>query len=360
MLKSNIFFGESHYALFTRVTYKLLMTRKWVTYAEIMSDYLGLNSAKELTCNLSNCDYYGELKKAFRNVRRAINEKLGSESFEEKGNNRHKSFRYVGKENDPLADIRNTKVVNDLKKYWKFCQDSAGFFPISWLEYFFRDCRDILNIKSRRQRGEQVISSSIDRILTNIDFLPMLYETIVNKQVLDIDYKPYGEVQETLVFHPHYLKEYNGRWHLFGHAEGHTPENGYNISLDRIQSRPREKSRIEYMAAPPMFYEHFFKNIVGVSHIKNAVVENITIRAHTYYIYKLTDSKPIHNTQKVLRPFDEYEDGNYGEFLVQVEVNNEFIGRILQMGAGLEIISPHHVRDEFMKRIHELVNLYIK
>lgn len=360
MLKSNIFFGESHYALFTRVTYKLLMTRKWVTYAEIMSDYLGLNSAKELTCNLSNCDYYGELKKAFRNVRRVINEKLGSESFEEKGNNRHKSFRYIGKEDDPLADIRNTKVVNDLKKYWKFCQDSAGFFPISWLEYFFRDCRDILNIKSRRQRGEQVISSSIDRILTNIDFLPMLYEAIVNKQVLEIDYKPYGEVQETLIFHPHYLKEYNGRWHLFGHAEGHTPENGYNISLDRIQSRPREKTRIEYIAASPMFYEHFFKNIVGVSHIKNAVVENITIRAHTYYIYKLTDSKPIHNTQKVLRPFDEYEDGNYGEFLVQVEVNNEFIGRILQMGAGLEIISPHHVRDEFMKRIHELVNLYIK
>lgn len=360
MLKSNIFFGESHYALFTRVTYKLLMTRKWVTYAEIMSDYLGLNSAKELTCNLSNCDYYGELKKAVRNVRRVINEKLGSESFEEKGNNRHKSFRYIGKEDDPLADIRNTKVVNDLKKYWKFCQDSAGFFPISWLEYFFRDCRDILNIKSRRQRGEQVISSSIDRILTNIDFLPMLYEAIVNKQVLEIDYKPYGEVQETLIFHPHYLKEYNGRWHLFGHAEGHTPENGYNISLDRIQSRPREKTRIEYIAASPMFYEHFFKNIVGVSHIKNAVVENITIRAHTYYIYKLTDSKPIHNTQKVLRPFDEYEDGNYGEFLVQVEVNNEFIGRILQMGAGLEIISPHHVRDEFMKRIHELVNLYIK
>ena len=188
----------------------------------------------------------------------------------------------------------------------------------------------------------------------------MLYEAIVNKQVLEIDYKPYGEVQETLIFHPHYLKEYNGRWHLFGHAEGHTPENGYNISLDRIQSRPREKTRIEYIAASPMFYEHFFKNIVGVSHIKNAVVENITIRAHTYYIYKLTDSKPIHNTQKVLRPFDEYEDGNYGEFLVQVEVNNEFIGRILQMGAGLEIISPHHVRDEFMKRIHELVNLYIK
>lgn len=359
-VKFKIFNGDSYYTLFAKVTYKWLISRKWVTYADIMSDYLGLNSANELTCNVSKCDNYGELKKAFRDIRRIINDKLGSDCFEEYGNNRNKRFRYIGKDDDPLADIRNAKVVDNLKQYWKFCQDSAGFLPFSWLEYFFKDCQDLIEIKVKKQKGEQVISSSIDRILTNIDYLPMLYEAIINKQVLEIEYKPYEEVQETLIFHPHYLKEYNGRWHLFGHAEGHTPQNGYNISLDRIQSRPREKSRIEYMAAPPMFYEHFFKNIVGVSHIKNAVVENITIRAHTYYIYKLTDSKPIHNTQKVLRPFDEYEDGNYGEFLVQVEVNNEFIGRILQMGAGLEIISPYHVRDEFMKRIHELVNLYIK
>ena len=34
--------------------------------------------------------------------------------------------------------------------------------------------------------------------------------------VLEIDYKPYDEEEVTLMFHPHYLKEYNGRWHLFG------------------------------------------------------------------------------------------------------------------------------------------------
>ena len=49
--------------------------------------------------------------------------------------------------------------------------------------------------------------------------------------VLEIDYKPYDEEEVTLMFHSHYLKEYNGRWHLFGHAEGKEPEYGYNIAL---------------------------------------------------------------------------------------------------------------------------------
>lgn len=358
MLRQNLFDGESYHAQFAQVTYKRLMSRKWVTYIDIMADYLGLKSSKELTCNISNCDNYGELKKAFRDIRNAIVEKVGEKCFEEEGNNRNKRFRYIGMDSDPLADMRNAKVINNLRQYWKFCQDSAGFFPKSWLEYFFKDCQDLLDMKARKRKGEQVISASLDRILINIDYLPMLYEAIVNKQVLEIDYKPYQEEQETLLFHPHYLKEYNGRWHLFGHVDGHEPEIGYNIALDRIQTRPREKSKVDYIPAPKFFYEQFFKNIVGVSHSNNVVVHKIIIRAHTYYIYKLTETKPLHISQDVLTPFEEHDDGLYGEFVVQVELNNEFIGRILQMGAGLEIMSPSIVRDEFKKRVMKLANLY--
>jgi predicted DNA-binding transcriptional regulator YafY len=355
---NNIFEGDSYHALFAQVTYKRLMSRKWVTYADIMADYLGLKSSKELTCNVSNCDNYGELKKAFRDIRKAIIEKVGDGCFEDEGNNRNKRFRYIGMENDPLADMRNAKVINNLRQYWKFCQDSAGFFPKSWLEYFFKDCQDLLEMRARKQKGQQVISASLDRILANIEYLPMLYEAIVNKQVLEIDYKPFGGEQETLIFHPHYLKEYNGRWNLFGHAEDHSPENGYNIPLDRIQTKPREKSKIEYIPAPSMFYEQFFKDIVGVSHTKNAAQYDIVIRAHTYYIYKLTETKPIHQPQEIITPWGEHEDGTYGEFSIHVEVNNELIGRILQMGAGLEIVSPLEVRDLFTQRVKDLAKLY--
>lgn len=358
MIRKNIFDGESYHAMFAQVTYKWFISRKWVTYADIMADYLGLKSAKELTCNVSNCDNYGELKKGFRDISKAIVEKVGEGCFEIDGNNRNKRFRYVGKDNDPLADMRNAKVINNLRQYWKFCQDSAGFFPKSWLEYFFKDCQDLLEMKSRKQKGQQVISASVDRILTNIEYLPMLYEAIVNKQVLEIHYKPFGGDLETLIFHPHYLKEYNGRWNLFGHAEGHSPENGYNIPLDRIQTRPREKSKVEYISAPPMFYEQFFRDIIGVSHTKDTIKYNIIVRAHTYYIYKLTETKPIHQSQSIATPWGDYEDGSYGDFSLEVKVNNEFFGRILQMGAGLEIVSPKEVRDLFKQRVKDLAKLY--
>lgn len=361
----NLFDGESYKAEFAIITYRWLMSRRWVTNADIMAERLGC-PIEELPANLSNCDGYGELKKIVCIVKKAIRDKLGirnksiEDCFEEDGNNKNRRFRYIGKDNDPLSDMRNAKAINNLRQYWKFCQDSAGFFPKSWLEYFFKDCQDLLDMKAKRQKGEQVISASLDRILTNIEYLPSLYEAITNKMVLEIDYKPFEEEVVTLMFHPHYLKEYNGRWHLLGHAEGHEPEYGFNIALDRIQSRPREKEKIEYIGTPKHFYDEFFRDIVGVSHMKDTEVQYIIVRAHSLYIYKLTETKPIHGSQEVVTPFGEHEDGTYGDFSLQVKVNNEFIGRILQMGAGLEIVSPDNVRQMFKERVAELAKLYTK
>lgn len=355
----NLFDGESYRAEFAQIIYRQLMSRRWVTYADIMAERLGRPNG-ELPANLSNCDGYGELKKTVGFVKKAISEKVGATCFEKSGNNRHMKFRYVGDDGDPLAEMRNAKVINNLRQYWQFCQDSAGFFPKSWLEYFFKDCQDLLDMRTKRQKGEQVITSSIDRILTNVDYLPMLYEAIVNRQVMEIDYKPFNEEQiTTLQFHPHYLKEHNGRWHLFGHVDGREPENGYTVALDRIRSRPRENSDIEYRPAPKCFYDDFFKDIVGVSHMKDAHKEHIVIRAHTLYIFKLVDTKPMHPSYRQIKPFGKYEDGEYAEFSVDLELNNEFIGRVLQMGAGLEVVSPRLIRDVFAKRVQDLARLYV-
>lgn len=357
MQRKNLFDGESYKAEFAIITYRRLMSRRWVTYADLMADRLCC-SPEDLPANLSNCDGYGELKKTVSIVKKAIREKVGYDCFEEEGNNRNKRFRYIGKDNDPLADMRNAKAINNLRQYWKFCQDSAGFFPKSWLEYFFKDCQDLLDMKAKRQKGEQVISASLDRILTNIEYLPSLYEAITNKMVLEIEYKPFDEEEVTLMFHPHYLKEYNGRWHLFGHAEEREPEYGYNIAIDRIQSKPRERSMVEYVPAPKHFYDDFFKDIVGVSHVKDAKKEHIVIRAHSLYIYKLIDTKPLHRSYAMVKPYAQYDDGEYAEFSVDIEPNNEFYGRILQMGAGLEIISPNYIRDTIAQQVHDLACLY--
>lgn len=357
-MRHNFFDGDNYYAIFARTTYKWLISRKWFTYADIMAESMMLGSAKDLSCNVSSCDKYGQLKKAFCDVRNAIKARLGEDCFEEQGNNRAKLFKYIGSDDDPLADMRNAKVVKDLRTYWRFCQDSAGFFPISWLEYFFKDCQDLLDIKARKQRGEQVLSASLDRMLTNIELLPFLYQATVNKQVLSIEYKPYEEEVRTLIFHPHYLKEFNGRWHLFGHANEQLPEFGYNVALDRIVGRPREIYKTDYISAPVGFYRDFFNNIIGVSHLDDTKVYDIRVRAHTFKIFKLTETKKLHHSQNTIIPFGVHNDGEYGEFSINVEVNNEFIGRILQMGAGLEIVFPPEVRKIFKTRVFELAKLY--
>lgn len=357
MPHNNIFEGESICAHLVNVTYKRLMSRLWVTYTDIMKEYLS-NANKKLNCNISNSNDYGELKKAFPKVRKAINEKLGGDNFEEEGNNRNRRIRYIGIDDDPLSDMRNAKAISDLKQYWQFCQDSAGFFPTAWLEYFFKDSRDLIDIKNKRRKGEQVLSASLDRKLTNIDLLPSLYVAIINKQVLSIDYKPFEEDDRTLIYHPHFLKEFNGRWFLFGYAEGQTPEYGYNIALDRIVNKPREIYNHDYISAPIGFYANFFKDIVGVSHTEDLKVKEVHVRAHTLYMYKLLETKRIHHSQEPIVPFGNHEDGDYGEFSIKVEVNNEFIGRILQMGDGLEVVSPPNVREEFAKRIKSMKDLY--
>lgn len=358
MNKDNLFDGEGARPHFASYVYKRLMGGKWFSYTDVMADYMQLESKDLLRRSVSNCDDYGELRKAFRDVYKAIIEEVGEGCIEEQGNNRNKSFRYKGVNDNPLSAMINARVVKDLKKYWEFCQDSAGFFPDVWLEFYFADCQDLLSIKTKKKKGEQVISSSIDRHHTNIEYLPMLYESIKNRQVLSIDYKPYEEELVTLVFHPHYLKEYNGRWHLFGYAEEPEAKEGVDLALDRIVNKPREVYKKEFVKAPERFYESFFENKVGVSHHENCIPEEIHIRAHSLYIHRLMETKKLHESQETILPFGEYEGGCYGEFTVYVEVNNEFIGRILLMGDGLEIVSPQNVRDLFRERVQKMAELY--
>lgn len=359
MTRKNPFDGKGAYTKFVWFIYKRLMSREWFSHADVMADKLGCKSSAELEYSISKCPNNGELRKAFRDLIKFIEEKVGSNCIEERGNNRNKEFRYVGREENPLEDFQNASAINDIRTYAQFCEDSAGFFPRSWLEYFFEDTLDLLKINELKKNGKQIIFSSVDRELKNIHLLPFLYEAIRNKQILSIEYKPYKEELVKLEFHPHLLKEHNGRWFLFGHAVGKVPELGYNLALDRMVGEPiilRDKDK--YKSAPKNFYEDFFRNLVGVTHGKDNIPTTVVLRATNYKIFKLVETKKIHHSQKVVRPYSSYEDGEFGEFELFVEINNEFIARILQMGDGLVVVAPTGIRNMFKKRVKNLARLY--
>lgn len=360
MSRANIFDGESLLAMFARIVYRQFVTRQWVTYADVLAEYDPKGFAKG--DKLSVYDGYGELKKAFSGVRRLINEKAAAECFETSGNNRDKRFRYTGIDDDPLHDLFVAKVISDLRDYWQFCQDSAGFFPDSWLEYFFDGCKDLLDIKRTRRRGKRILSTD-DRIPRGIEYLPVLYDAIKGQKVLTIDYQPYGEPTTTYIVHPHYLREYNGRWFLFGYFEpvsrvAAPAYTAQNFPLDRIAAKPRIAADIVYRRRDDGYYDRYFEDIVGVTHIAGNTAQDIRVRAHTMYMFKLTDTKKIHSSQRIVTDFGEHKDGTYGEFALHVEVNNELVGRILQMGADLEIMAPESIRKIFKERIEATANRY--
>lgn len=357
MIKKNIFKGYSKKAIFARTVYKLLMTGEWITYADIIAR-ANIKYARVIPGSVSNSDYYGELKKVVPEIIRAIKEREGEKSVETDGNNRNRQYRYVGENKDPLEDIKSAEVINDLNQYWQFCQDSAGFFPPSWLEHFFNGYQDLFQMRVKKRKGEQVIIADQDRQLKNIELLPSLYENIINHQVLAIKYKPYDDEAFELDFHPHFLKEYNGRWFLFGHADGHEPEFGFNLPLDRIVDAPSVIKDKKIVPPPPGFYSNYFKGIIGVSRKKGCQEYDIILRAHTHYIYKLMETKKLHRTQTIIKEFGKYEDGEYGEFIVHLEVNKEFIGTILHYGAGLEVVGPKEVRKEFCNIVTKLYHFY--
>lgn len=353
----SLFEGESYKAQYALIAYRLLMFRKPVCNQDIIDEFYK-DHPNKIPKRKAKVEGYAALKKAVPEVIKAIQTIEGHLAIEEKGNNRKKFYRYVGKNPDPLANLVYLRNINSLKEFWDFCKNSVGFLPETWLEYFFKNTRQLLDIKTNKTEGKEYIVSEIDRELQNIEYLPFLYEAIRDKKILKIKYK-FLEKGE-LIFHPHLLKEYNGRWFLFGHAEGLEPEYGYNLSLDRIIGKPEiVENNQNFHSGPVDFYKNFFKDIVGVTHDdKWPEVEKIIIRARNFRMFNLVNTKPFHHSQKVTKDYDKEE--KYGEFKVVVKINNELIGRILQLGAGIEIVSPPHVRELVKQRISHMMAIYNK
>ena len=238
---------------------------------------------------------------------------------------KNEAYKYIGKDEDPLSEERKAVVQKSVEDYVAFCKVSAGIMPASWFSSFFENTQVLLDTNRESKDGEMRICSGAEQNLTNIDLLPVFYKAIANQQVLRFDYQRFGQEPFTLVFHPQFLKDYNGRWFVFGDAN-REPYQAYNVPLDRIVGEVCEVNDVEYIPAPKGFYQEFFSNIIGVTHEKDVKVEDVIIRTKTEYQRGLILTKTLHHSQKEIMPFGEHEDGNYGELCLTIEPNRELCG----------------------------------
>lgn len=356
MSTKNIFAGFGVRSEFVNLIYTELMKRKFVSYADILAIYCGRPKGyyDKMACNSE--PGYGELKKAFPEVLKALT-KIIPDSIEDNGQSKGKAYRYIGEINDPLGEERKAVVQKSLEDYVLFCKASAGIMPASWFSSFFENTQLLLDTNREAKDGDMHISSSMEQNLTNVHLLPVFFKAITDKKVLRFDYHPFGQEAFSLIFHPQFIKEYNGRWFVFGEAN-REPYQAYNVPLDRIVGEVCEVSDVEYILASKGFYQEYFNNIVGVTHEKDAKVEEVVIRTKTEYQHGLLLTKPLHHSQKETLPYGKYEDGEYGEVTLTLEPNRELRGKILAYGQYLEVMQPLILRDQIKEIVRTQMKLY--
>ena len=332
------------------------MKRDFVSYADILALYCGRPKGyyNKMACNSE--PGYGELKKAFPEVLKALNNKTPG-CIEDNGLSKGKAYRYIGKSDDPLSEERKAVVQKSLEDYVTFCKASAGIMPTSWFSSFFENTQLLLDTNREEESGYVTIRSSLEQNLTNIHLLPVFYKAITDKQVLQFSYQRFGQEPFTLTFHPQFLKEYNGRWFVFGEAD-REPYQAYNVPLDRIVGEVSTVNNVEYIPAPKGFYQEFFKNMIGVTHEKGAKVEEVVIRTKTEYQHGLLLTKPLHHSQKESLSYGEHDGQRYGEIKLMIEPNRELRGRILLYGENLEVISPLSLRKQIKEIVCRQINQY--
>lgn len=360
MPTKNIFAGFGVKTTFVNILYDELMKREFVTLADIMCLKRRLpkgfydNNPK---ATLSRETYYGDLKKASSEVVKALEGAIPGCIKDNGKTGKGKAFKYIGANDDPLAAERQAIEQKRIEDYVAFCKASAGILPSSWFSSYFENTQLLLDTNREVESGSSFIRSSLEQNLTNIDLLPVFYRAITNKQVLRFDYQPFGQELFTLLFHPQFLKEYNGRWFVFGDAN-REPYQAFNVPLDRIVGDVCDVNDVEYIPAPKGFYRQYFMNIIGVTHEENTKVEQVVIRTKSEYQHGLLLTKPLHHSQKETLPFGEHDGQWYGEVRLTIEPNRELRGRILMYGESMEVMEPLFFRKQLRATIKMQMDQY--
>lgn len=345
MATKNIFAGAGARSEFVNLIYVELMKRGFVSYAQILALYCRRSRDYYSKVACSSEPGYGELKKAFPDVLKAL-EKVCPGCIEDNGKTgKGKAFRYIGESDDPLAAERQAIEQKRIEDYVAFCKASAGILPSSWFSSYFENTQLLLDTNREVESGASHIRSSLEQNLTNIDLLPVFNKAITDRQVLRFSYQPFGQDEFELTFHPQFLKEYNGRWFVFGEAN-REPYQAYNVPLDRIVGEVCPVEGIEYIPAVKGFYQQYFKDIIGVTHEKDAKVEQVVIRTKSEYQHGLLMTKPLHHSLVETLPFGEHDGHRYGEVRLTIEPNRELRGRILMYGENLEVMQPSTLREQ--------------
>jgi predicted DNA-binding transcriptional regulator YafY len=246
--------------------------------------------------------------------------------------------------NIPLTekDMGTLSEVIDILKQFK------GFGHFQEMTEMVSKLED--RVYAQKHKQSAVIDFEKNEYLAGLEFLDVLYQAIIKKQVLGIDYQSFRSRQPVWhYFNPWLLKEYRNRWFLVGSKGENSPI--LTLALDRMKGINILEEEVYYQDSD-FDPQKYYRDIVGVTVNQGERLEEIIILAnHLSAPYILT--KPLHHSQTLLK-----KDKDGYHISVKVKVNYEFERDILGFGETIKILSPKFLAERIQKKLKKAVQLY--
>jgi predicted DNA-binding transcriptional regulator YafY len=206
------------------------------------------------------------------------------------------------------------------------------------------------NVFKSQQESYPIIQFESNSLLKGLEHLNPLYQAVVKKIPLMIEYKSFRARTSTeQLYYPYVLKEYRNRWFVVV-----KPKKGnelLTLALDRIVSFKEMKNE-KFVSYKRVDFNSFFNNAIGVSKSVNDVAHKVVLfvqKRHAPYVL----TKPIHESQRILK-----EDEKGMTIQIEVVLNFELEKEILGFGEHVVVHAPRILKHRIKKRIEQSLMTY--
>lgn len=241
-------------------------------------------------------------------------------------------------ENELTADeLKNLRATIDMLGRYR------GIPANAWLEEVISSLEVRFGVKPN---SEKLVSFAQNDKLKGAEYLSAIIDATINHHVLEITYQSFGREARIRVVHPYHVKQYNGRWFLFGlNPEKDRIE---NYALDRIASF--KLADVTFVKNSRIDFDTYFDDVIGVSVPYGDVPTERVVLRFTEQRFPYVVSKPLHPSQQVC------EEPN--TISISVKPNRELSQQIFSFLPDVEVVAPDWLRNEIKEKIEENLKKY--
>jgi predicted DNA-binding transcriptional regulator YafY len=245
--------------------------------------------------------------------------------------------------NMPLNEVE----INQLKDAVDILTQFKGMPQFEWISEMVPKLRQGLALGDKDQK---IMEFESNEYLKGKDHLGTIYTALKYKTPLKVRYQPYqNESPYEVKIHPYFLKQYNGRWFLFGLNPEYNMSN-WNLAIDRMLEI--ESLSTPYIENTDIDWSEYFEDIIGVTRPEGENPQNIKL--HFFgKTGKYIETKPLHGSQK-----SRWVDPQTLEVELEVCTNYELERLILSYADSVKIIKPDSFRISILERLKKNLKQY--